>query len=221
SPFPPPAPTAAPWPATTTTSPGRECSPSMPIELSGSSCPRITRRCSPPIRGWPMAGRAADERQRQQRKRRGYAGIEGCHARMRSRRHGSRRTDSEPRRRPGRTHRGATELNAIVVRDASRPRSGIDPDLLTTDAEAAIADADIVVELMGGIEPARSLITAALQQGSSVVTANKALLAASYGELMSAADAAGVRLEHEAAVAGAIPIIRPVGDSLAGDRIER
>src|SRR5699024_3782556 len=63
------------------------------------------------------------------------------------------------------------ELNSIVVRDASRPRSGIDPKLLTTDAEAAIADADIVVELMGGIEPARSLITAALQQGSSVVTA--------------------------------------------------
>ena len=113
------------------------------------------------------------------------------------------------------------ELSAIVVRDASKARPGIDEKLLTTDAEAAIAGADIVVELMGGIEPARSLITTALRQGSSVVTANKALLAASYGVLMSAADAAGVRLEHEAAVAGAIPIIRPVGDSLAGDRIQR
>ncbi|WP_309131628.1 homoserine dehydrogenase [Brevibacterium sp.] len=113
------------------------------------------------------------------------------------------------------------ELSAVVVRDTSRPRSGIDPALLTTDAEAAIADADIVIELMGGIEPAKSLITRALDQGASVVTANKALLAAHYGELMSAADRASVRLEHEAAVAGAIPIIRPVGDSLAGDRIDR
>ncbi|WP_166971377.1 homoserine dehydrogenase [Brevibacterium atlanticum] len=113
------------------------------------------------------------------------------------------------------------ELSAVVVRDASKPRPGVDPTLLTTDAEAAITGADIVVELMGGIEPAKSLILSALKQGSSVVTANKALLAASYGELMSTADAAGVRLEHEAAVAGAIPIIRPVGDSLAGDRIER
>lgn len=113
------------------------------------------------------------------------------------------------------------ELSAIVVRDTAKERPGIDASLLTTDAEAAIAGADIVIELMGGIEPAKSLITAALDQGSSVVTANKALLAANYVELMSAADRAGVRLEHEAAVAGAIPIIRPVGDSLAGDRIER
>lgn len=113
------------------------------------------------------------------------------------------------------------ELSAIVVRDLEKVRPGIDPELLTTDAEAAIVGADIVVELMGGIEPAKTLIMKALEQGSSVVTANKALLAANYGELMSAADGAGVRLEHEAAVAGAIPIIRPVGDSLAGDRIDR
>ncbi|RBP66337.1 homoserine dehydrogenase [Brevibacterium sanguinis] len=113
------------------------------------------------------------------------------------------------------------ELSAVVVRDLAKARPGIDESLLTTDAETAIADADIVIELMGGIEPAKTLITAALDQGSSVVTANKALLAAHYGELMSAADRASVRLEHEAAVAGAIPIIRPVGDSLAGDRIDR
>ena len=116
---------------------------------------------------------------------------------MRSRRHGSRRPHSEPCRRPGRTHRRPLELSAIVVRDASKARPGIDEKLLTTDAEAAIAGADIVVELMGGIEPARSLITAALRQGSSVVTANKALLAASYGELMSA-PMPPVCLEHEA-----------------------
>ncbi|MDN6134239.1 MAG: homoserine dehydrogenase, partial [Brevibacterium sp.] len=93
------------------------------------------------------------------------------------------------------------ELSAIVVRDTSKRRSGINPSLLTTDAESAIAGADIVIELMGGIEPAKTLIRSALDHGSSVVTANKALLAANYGELMSAADTAGVRLEHEAAVA--------------------
>lgn len=113
------------------------------------------------------------------------------------------------------------ELTAVVVRDLGKDRPGIDPGLLTTDAEAAITGADIVIELMGGIEPAKTLIMQALAQGSSVVTANKALLAASYGELMAAADDTEVRLEHEAAVAGAIPIIRPVGDSLAGDRIDR
>ncbi|GAA1794829.1 homoserine dehydrogenase [Brevibacterium celere] len=113
------------------------------------------------------------------------------------------------------------ELTAVVVRDLGKDRPGIDPGLLTTDAEAAITGADIVIELMGGIEPAKTLIMQALAQGASVVTANKALLAASYGELMAAADDTEVRLEHEAAVAGAIPIIRPVGDSLAGDRIDR
>ncbi|GAA2002522.1 homoserine dehydrogenase [Brevibacterium samyangense] len=113
------------------------------------------------------------------------------------------------------------ELSAVVVRDTAKDRPGVPTDVLTTDHEAAIAGADIVVELMGGMEPARSSILAALGQGASVVTANKALLAAHYGELMHAADAAGVRLEHEAAVAGAIPIIRPLGDSLAGDRITR
>lgn len=113
------------------------------------------------------------------------------------------------------------ELTAVAVRDLSRERSGIPSELLTTDIDAAIAGADIVVELMGGIEPARSAILKALTSGASVVTANKALLAAHFSELMTAAEDASVRLEHEAAVAGAIPIIRPVGDSLAGDEITR
>ncbi|GAA4284039.1 homoserine dehydrogenase [Brevibacterium daeguense] len=113
------------------------------------------------------------------------------------------------------------ELAAVAVRDASKARPGVPSELLTTDAAAAIEGADIVIELIGGIEPARELILSALRSGASVVTANKALLASHYGELMKAADAAEVRLEHEAAVAGAIPIIRPVGNSLAGDRITR
>lgn len=111
------------------------------------------------------------------------------------------------------------ELTAVAVRDTAKERPGIPSELITGDPAAAIAGADIVVELMGGIEPARSLILDALAAGASVVTANKALLAQHATELFAAADQAEVRLEHEAAVAGAIPIIRPVGDSLAGDQI--
>lgn len=113
------------------------------------------------------------------------------------------------------------ELTGVVVRDTSKERPGIPADLITTNANAAIQGADIVVELMGGIDPAHDLILSALNSGASVVTANKALLAKHFAELFEAADRAQVRLEHEAAVAGAIPIIRPVGDSLAGDRITR
>ncbi|MYM19417.1 homoserine dehydrogenase [Brevibacterium sp. 5221] len=113
------------------------------------------------------------------------------------------------------------ELTAVAVRDAQRERPGIPAALLTDDVDQAMAGADIVIELMGGIDEPRRAILAALDSGASVVTANKALLAAHYGELMAAADSAAVRLEHEAAVAGAIPIIRPVGDSLAGDEITR
>ena len=115
----------------------------------------------------------------------------------------------------------ALELTGVVVRDTSKERPGIPPDLVTTNANGAIQGADIVVELMGGIDPAHELILSALNAGASVVTANKALLAKHFAELFEAADRAQVRLEHEAAVAGAIPIIRPVGDSLAGDRITR
>ncbi|GAA1359808.1 MULTISPECIES: homoserine dehydrogenase [Brevibacterium] len=113
------------------------------------------------------------------------------------------------------------EISAVAVRDAGKDRPGIPSELLTTDTAAAIEGADIVVELMGGHEPARELILTALRSGASVVTANKALLASDYSELLAAAEDAEVRLEHEAAVAGAIPIIRPVVNSLAGDRITR
>jgi len=113
------------------------------------------------------------------------------------------------------------ELAGVYVRDVSIPREGIDASLLTSDAEALVARADVVVELMGGISPARELILAALANGASVVTANKALLAAHGPELFEAADAAGADLYFEAAVAGAIPIVRPVRESLAGDQVER
>lgn len=113
------------------------------------------------------------------------------------------------------------ELVGVYVRDASKEREGIDQSLLTEDAESLIAGADVVVELMGGIEPARSLILGALREGKAVVTANKALLAAHGPELYEAADKANADIYFEAAVAGAIPIIRPVRESLAGDHIER
>ena len=98
---------------------------------------------------------------------------------------------------------------------------GIDPDLFTTDAEALVTreDVDLVIELIGGIEPARSLLLAALRRGASVVTANKALLAVDGGTLFEAAERAGADLAFEAAVAGAIPIIRPLRESLVGDEI--
>lgn len=113
------------------------------------------------------------------------------------------------------------ELVGIAVRDLTKPRPGIDPGLLTDDAEslAARADVDLVIELLGGIEPARSLILAAIAAGSAVVTANKALLATEGGTIFAAAEAAGVDVYYEAAVAGAIPIVRPLRESLVGDEI--
>jgi homoserine dehydrogenase len=112
------------------------------------------------------------------------------------------------------------ELSAVAVRDLSKPRPGIPKDLLTDDALAvATSGADIVVEVMGGIEPARSLILAAMAAGSSVVTANKALLAEDGASLYAAAQKFGVDLYFEAAVAGAIPLIRPLRESLAGDQV--
>ena len=113
------------------------------------------------------------------------------------------------------------ELVGIAVRRDDRDRPGIDPDLFTTDSEALVTreDVDLVIELIGGIEPARSLLLAALRRGASVVTANKALLAEDGGTLFEAAEQAGADLYFEAAVAGAIPIIRPLRESLVGDEI--
>ena len=113
------------------------------------------------------------------------------------------------------------ELVGIAVRDLARPRPGIDPALLTADAAALVGrgDIDLVIELLGGIEPARSLILAAMSAGASVVTANKALLAEDGGTLYAAAEASGVDLYFEAAAAGAIPIIRPLRESLVGDTV--
>ena len=113
-------------------------------------------------------------------------------------------------------------LTAVAVRDASKERPGIPRDLLTTDAAAVAASgADIVVEVMGGIEPARTLILEAMAHGSAVVTANKALLAADGATLYDAARSAGVDLYFEASVAGAIPLLRPLRESLAGDQVRR
>jgi len=114
------------------------------------------------------------------------------------------------------------ELVGIAVRDIDAPRSAPIPrELLTTDALTLIQGADIVIELMGGIEPARSYILAAINSGADVVTGNKALIAAHGPELMDAAEQVGAQIYYEAAVAGAIPIIRPLRESLAGDRVKR
>jgi homoserine dehydrogenase len=114
------------------------------------------------------------------------------------------------------------ELAGIAVRRPGRRRGlEIDPDLFTTDAASLVKDADVVVEVIGGIEPARSLLLEAMAGGASVVTANKALLAEDGPTLYEAADAAGVDLYFEAAVAGAIPLLRPLRESLAGDRVRR
>jgi homoserine dehydrogenase len=115
------------------------------------------------------------------------------------------------------------ELAGIAVRRLAHPRPGVDPALLTTDPMelATRPDIDIVIEVVGGIEPARSVLLAAMKNGKSVVTANKALLA-EYGEEIHAASRAfGADLYYEAAVAGAIPLLRPLRESLAGDTVHR
>jgi homoserine dehydrogenase len=114
------------------------------------------------------------------------------------------------------------ELSGIAVRNVDAPRDVELPhELFTADAETLVKDADVVIELMGGIEPARSLILSAIRHGACVVTGNKALLAQDGPTLYEEADKAGVQLSYEAAVAGAIPILRPIRDSLSGDRITR
>jgi len=113
-------------------------------------------------------------------------------------------------------------LKKVGVR-SSTPREGIDASMITTDLHSIVSDPEIniVIEVMGGIEPARTLILEAIKNKKSVITANKALLATHGHELFNAADAAKVDLYYEAAVAGAIPIIRSMRESLAGDQITR
>jgi len=112
------------------------------------------------------------------------------------------------------------QLSAVVVRDTAKDRGEFIPaELITDDAEAAVDGADIVVELMGGLEPAGTLIRRALRAGTSVVTGNKALLAAQGAELFPLAAEHNALLSYEAAVAGAIPILRPLAESLAGDQV--
>ncbi|MDP9416307.1 MAG: homoserine dehydrogenase, partial [Actinomycetota bacterium] len=115
------------------------------------------------------------------------------------------------------------ELAGIAVRRTNRARPGIDPALFTTDAEGLVRrdDVDLVVEVIGGIEPARSLLLGAMESGASVVTANKALLAEDGGTLFDAAEKFGVDIYYEASVAGAIPLLRPLRESLAGDKVRR
>ena len=116
------------------------------------------------------------------------------------------------------------ELAAVAVRSTSKDRGGrLDVSLLTTDAEQVVADPDIdlIVEVIGGIEPARSLIQTALKNGKPVVTANKELLANVGAELYATADENGVDLLFEAAAAGAIPIVRPLRESLLGEDVTR
>ncbi|MEU1418969.1 homoserine dehydrogenase [Kitasatospora sp. NPDC005751] len=115
------------------------------------------------------------------------------------------------------------ELAGIAVRRAGRVRPGVPEHLITTDAEALVnrGDIDVVIEVVGGIEPSKHLLLSAFRNGASVVSANKALLAKDGTELHAAAAEAGVDLYYEAAVAGAIPLIRPLRESLAGDKVNR
>jgi homoserine dehydrogenase len=116
------------------------------------------------------------------------------------------------------------ELVGIAVSGANRARPACIPgELFGTDG-AALAireDVDVVVELIGGVHPAQEFMEAALRAGKPVVTANKAVLAVSGAELAELADARGVDLLYEAAVAGAIPIVRTLRESLAGEQIVR
>jgi homoserine dehydrogenase len=116
------------------------------------------------------------------------------------------------------------EVARVAVRSLTRKRPvHLDDEILTRDAAEVVADPsiDVVVEVIGGIEPARELILAALAAGKPVVTANKELLANHGAELFAAASAAGVDLLFEAAVAGGIPILRPLRESLVGEDVRR
>jgi homoserine dehydrogenase len=119
---------------------------------------------------------------------------------------------------------GELALRKVAVRDLARPRPlELDPALLTTSPEAVIDDpaVEIVVEVIGGLEPARSLILRAIAAGKPVVTANKAVIARYGEEIAAAAAERGVYVLIEAAVGGGIPIIEPLKQSLGGNRIQR
>jgi homoserine dehydrogenase len=115
------------------------------------------------------------------------------------------------------------ELVKVAVKNINTKREGISSSLLTDDAKSIVNDPeiDLIIEVIGGISPAKELILAAIKNGKSVVTANKALLAQAGAELYTAADNANVDLYYEAAVAGAIPILRPLRESLVGDQVHR
>jgi len=116
------------------------------------------------------------------------------------------------------------EVTGVAVRRPGRTRSvAVDPALLTADSMELVTrpDVDIVIEVIGGIEPVRSVLLAAMKSGKSVVSANKALLAEDGATLHDAARENGADLYYEAAVAGAIPLLRPLRESLAGDTVHR
>jgi homoserine dehydrogenase len=115
------------------------------------------------------------------------------------------------------------EVRRVAVRDPSRSRPSIRQDIVTDDVMSLVSDpgVDLIVELMGGLDPAADLVLGALRAGKPVVTANKALIASRGPELFDAAEAAGVPLLFEAAVGGGIPIIRPLSESLAGEPLQR
>ncbi|MBA3268308.1 MAG: homoserine dehydrogenase, partial [Acidimicrobiia bacterium] len=116
------------------------------------------------------------------------------------------------------------EVVRVAVHDLSKPRAVTLADGVLTDDPGSLvidSDVDVVVELMGGLDPAYRLIRTALEGGKPVVTANKEVVARSGAELVQVAAKAGVDLLYEAAVAGAIPLLRPLRESLAGDRLQR
>ncbi len=115
------------------------------------------------------------------------------------------------------------ELVAICVRDGAKSRPGVPAQLIVTDSMATATrdDIDVLIEVAGGVEGTRELIEAALSRGTTVVTANKALMAAAGSELIALAHQHGADLYYEGAVAGGIPILRALRTSLAGERINR
>src|ERR1044071_1178421 len=116
------------------------------------------------------------------------------------------------------------EITRVAVRDVARRREvPLAREVFTADAISIVDDPDIdvIVELLGGLEPARQLVDRALSAGKPVVSGNKELIAAAGAELEAAAHAGGADLAYEAAVAGGIPLIRPLRESLAGDRVTR